>query len=72
MQNSTFRQNLDFFSILALGILLVVFAVYWNYTHPHMVVKYDCSIAEISPDYPPAVREGCRRLRAENILQKPK
>jgi hypothetical protein len=72
MQNSTFRQNLDFFSILALGILLVVFAVYWNYTHPHMVVKYDCSIAEISPDYPPAVKEGCRRLRAENILQKPK
>jgi len=72
MQNSTFRQNLDFFSILVLGILLVVFAIYWNYTHPHMVVKYDCSIAEISPDYPPAVKEGCRKLRAENILQKPK
>jgi len=72
MQNSTFRQNLDFYSVLILGILLVVFAIYWNYTHPHMVVKYDCSIAEISPDYPVAVKEGCRKLRAENILQKPK
>ena len=72
MQNSTFRQNLDFYSVLILGILLVVFAIYCNYTHPHMVVKYDCSIAEISPDYPVAVKEGCRKLRAENILQKPK
>jgi hypothetical protein len=23
---------------------------------------YNCSIAEISPDYPPAVREQCRKL----------
>jgi len=72
MQDSTFRQNLDFYSVLLLGILLVVFAVYYNYTHPHMVVKYDCSIAEISPDYPIPVKEACRKLRAENILQSPK
>jgi hypothetical protein len=24
---------------------------------------YNCSIAEISPDYPPAVREQCRKLQ---------
>jgi len=72
MQNSTFRQNLDFYSVLLLGILLVVFAVYYNYTHPHVVVKYDCSISEISPDYPIPVKEACRKLRAENILQSPK
>jgi len=72
MQDSTFRQNLDFYSVLLLGILLVVFAVYYNYTHPHVVVKYDCSIAEISPDYPIPVKEACRKLRAENILQSPK
>jgi hypothetical protein len=28
---------------------------------------YDCSIAEISPDYPIKVKEECRKLRAENI-----
>jgi hypothetical protein len=72
MQDSTFRQNLDFYSVLLLGILLVVFAVYYNYTHPHVVVKYDCSISEISPDYPIPVKEACRKLRAENILQSPK
>ena len=72
MQDSTVRQNLDFYSVLLLGILLVVFAVYYNYTHPHVVVKYDCSISEISPDYPIPVKEACRKLRAENILQSPK
>jgi hypothetical protein len=39
------------------------------------VIRYDCSIAEISPDYPIEVREQCRKLRAENIkedLRKPK
>jgi len=29
-----------------------------------MIVKYDCSISEISPDYPIAVKEGCRKLKA--------
>ena len=24
---------------------------------------YDCSLAEISPDFPPQVREECRKLR---------
>ena len=28
--------------------------------HPAM---YNCGIAEISPDYTPAMREECRRLR---------
>jgi hypothetical protein len=36
------------------------------------VIRYDCSISEISPDYPIEVREQCRRLRAENLLNKPK
>lgn len=29
--------------------------------------SYDCSIAEFAPDFPPEVREECRRLRARNI-----
>jgi hypothetical protein len=72
MQNSTFRESIDFFLTMALGVVALVVVIYWNSTHPHMVVRYDCSIAEISPDYPVAVKEGCRKLRAENILQKSK
>ena len=29
------------------------------------VVRYDCSISEISPDYPIEVKQACRKLRAE-------
>jgi hypothetical protein len=29
------------------------------------VIVYDCSIAEISPDFPLEVRDQCRKLRAE-------
>jgi hypothetical protein len=72
MQDSAFRQNLDFIVVLVAGACALAFLIYWNLSNPHMVVRYDCSIAEISPDYPPAVKEGCRRLRAENILNKPK
>ena len=31
------------------------------------VITYDCSIAEISPDYPIEVKEQCRKLRAEKL-----
>lgn len=75
MQDSTFRENLDFYGVVVLGIIGFIVAVYWNYTHPHFVVRYDCSIAEFHPDYPIKVKEECRKLRAENInkdLQKPK
>jgi hypothetical protein len=61
------RENLDFYIAMIVGVTGIIFAIYWNYTHPHMVVKYDCSIAEISPDYPIEVKEGCRKLRARNI-----
>ena len=28
-------------------------------------IRYDCSISEISPDFPTEVREQCRKLRAK-------
>ena len=28
-------------------------------------VRYDCSISEISPDFPIQVKEECRKLRAK-------
>lgn len=31
-------------------------------------VVYDCSIAEISPDYPIQVKEECRKLRAKHSI----
>jgi hypothetical protein len=69
MSDTNKRENLDFYIVFVLSAIAVVFAFWYNYTHPHMVVKYDCSISEISPDYPIEVKEGCRKLRAKNNLQ---
>ena len=67
MQNSFKREDLDFYVAVLAGFMGMVFAIWWNYSHPHVVVRYDCSIAEISPDYPVAVKEGCRKLRMDHI-----
>jgi hypothetical protein len=72
MQNFTFRQNLDFILVIVLGACTLAFLIYWNLSNHHVVVRYDCSMAEFHPDYPIAVKEGCRKLRADNLLQKPK
>jgi hypothetical protein len=39
----------------------IVWAVYGQ--TGHTTVKYDCRIAEISPDVPQAVKEQCRKLQ---------
>ena len=72
MQNSAVRQNLDFLLVVLLGAGVLAFGLYMAITYPHVTVRYDCSIAEISPDYPIQVKEACRKLRADNFLQKPK
>ena len=54
------------------GIVLVGSIIFLIATPTQKSRTYDCSISEISPDYPIEVKEGCRKLRAENILQKPK
>ena len=45
------------------GLWVLMFAL----MPTHGTVKYDCSIAEISPDYPTQVKEQCRKLRSGRI-----
>lgn len=42
-------------------IFVVLVLAFWPSNTNHVVVKYDCRIAEISPDYPAAVKEQCRK-----------
>ena len=75
MQNTTIRENIDFYIGLIVGISALIFVIWYNINYPRITVRYDCSIAEISPDYPIKVKEECRKLNAENYqknLQKPK
>lgn len=49
-------------------VALIVVAVWcfcWSmlYMSNNVIVAYDCRLAEISPDYPTAVKEQCRRLK---------
>lgn len=65
-----------FIEITIISVAFIIAFVIAFYTLPkHGTIKYDCSIAEISPDFPIEVREQCRKLRAESFnkdLLKPK
>jgi hypothetical protein len=66
MPNFNIRQNLDFILVIIAGGCTLGLGLYMAITYPHITVRYDCSIAEISPDYPIQVKEACRKLRAQN------
>ena len=50
-----------FWTIVTFGIVLSVLVLAFWPTAAHVTVVYNCSIAEISPDYPVAVKEACRK-----------
>jgi len=51
-----------FWTTVTFSILLTLLALaFWPADVRHVTVKYDCGIAEISPDYPVAVKEQCRK-----------
>ena len=58
------------FIIVAL-FLSVIFLLSVDNEQPR-IVKYDCSLAEISPDYPLQVKEDCRRLHYEQYKKEHK
>ena len=55
---------------IKLIVLLVVFWVATMYfltnVDTHVAVRYDCRIAEISPDIPAEVKEKCRKKLFKN------
>jgi hypothetical protein len=56
--------------ILLIAVLMIIlFGLLMSNQDMHGIKKYDCSIAEISPDYPLQVKEACRNMRAERYKQ---
>jgi hypothetical protein len=56
---------------LIIGILLLVcIVILANADWDNRTVVYDCSLAEISPDYPQEVKNECRKLRMEELREK--
>ena len=56
MAKDIFWTTVTFSIVLTLLIL-----AFWPQDKKNYLVRYDCSIAEISPDYPVAVKEECRK-----------
>lgn len=56
----------DVLGLIALAIFTIILVVYitHNYGHRSHGIMYDCRMAEISPDFPPEVRNECRKLRS--------
>jgi len=56
---------------IIIGILLLLsIVILTNADWGDRTVVYDCSIAEISPDYPQEVKNECRRLRIEEFRER--
>ena len=57
-----------FWTTVTFAVLLTVLALaFWPANNKHITVRYDCGLAEISPDYPVEVKEGCRKLMMEQF-----
>lgn len=58
------RTVIELLFLAGAVVLVFAFAIMWM-PKKGDVIKYDCSISEISPDFPLEVKEKCRKLRAE-------
>jgi hypothetical protein len=49
--------------------LVALFYCAWLalYPQPKSGMVYDCRLAEISPDYPPAIKNECRELMKKHV-----
>ena len=72
MQNSTLRETVVIAVVVIVFFITIPIAFFLSLPKKGDVIKIDCTWSEISPDFSIEVREQCRRLRAEQSLQKPK
>jgi hypothetical protein len=56
------------FALVAVLVAVALAWILWLVTPEEQYKVYDCSLAEFHPDYPPAVREECRRIRVNSTI----
>lgn len=59
--NMKISENFKFAILLIIVVISMTVAV----IQPKYTVQYDCRVAEISPDFPQAVRDECRKMMKE-------
>jgi hypothetical protein len=55
------------FAPIVLGAIMYGALFFTMITQENRTIRYDCSIAEFAPDFPPQVREECRKKRSGRI-----
>lgn len=70
MQITNKRQHRMKDKLIVAIILLIAILILANADWGNRTVVYDCSLAEISPDYPQEVKNECRRLRIEEFRER--
>lgn len=63
MSNITKRETVKYLVGFLFGFLLWVFIL--SITPMPDTKVYDCSLAEFHPDFPPDVKEQCRKLHSQ-------
>ena len=66
MSNFTKREIVEI-SVVVIAVLIAIPIIFLSLPRKGDVIRYDCSISEISPDFPVEVKEQCRKLRADKI-----
>ena len=57
-------KNILKWLLLAGGLIFWIIVIVTIHSFGDRTHVYDCSIAEISPDYPIEVKEQCRKIRS--------
>ena len=68
----TSKREIIKISVIVIAFFITIPIIFLSLPKKGDVIRIDCTWSEISPDFTPAMREACRQVRAENILQKPK
>ena len=60
------KEFIRVFVLVVSLIALFYSAWFMFYPQPKQGMVYDCRLAEISPDYPPAIKNECREMMARS------
>lgn len=70
MPNNDQRQDMKERVIVAIAVVFCVFILLSTDYGNHQTV-YDCRMSDIIPDFPPEIREECRKLQREQRHEQP-
>ena len=65
-----YTKNIFLAICLLVAVIFLLSTDFYIDKQTPRVIKYDCSIAEISPDYPVQVKEDCRALMRYNYTRR--